>query len=95
MSVSCGNKRLTVPNSDLSHLESDGCQAIVFRLRTGEGGFGLSELILQLQNLLLVESLFTGRLQNQRLFSAFPICRHLPVRGVSLPKGLKTSRRQT
>lgn len=66
-------------NKHLSHLQGDGGQAVILGLDARQGGFGLSELILQLQDLLLEESLLTGGLQHQALFPALPVGCHLPV----------------
>lgn len=73
----------------LSQILTDGIKAFVLRLGVGEDVACLPELVLQLQDSLLIVGFLTGRLLDQRLFSALSICRHLPVVGVGLSKGLE------
>lgn len=73
----------------LSQILTDGIKAFVLRLGVGEDVACLPELVLQFQDSLLIVGFLTGRLLDQRLFSALSICRHLPVVGVGLSKGLE------
>lgn len=79
-------------SSYLSHLLGDGGQAFVLWLGVGEDITGLAELRLQLQDPLLVIGLLTHRLLDQRLLPAFPVCSHLLMVGVDLPKRLERER---
>lgn len=76
-------------HSYLSQVLGDGVQPFVLGLGIGEDVPSLAELVLQLQDPLLVVGLLTGRLLDQRLLAALPICCHLLVVGVGLSQGLE------
>lgn len=80
--------------SYLSHLLGDGGEAFVLRLGVGEDVACLAQLGLQLQDPLFVVGLLTGRLLDEGLLAALPICCHLPVVGVGLSKGLEIKQRR-
>lgn len=77
----------------LSQVLEDGVEALVLRLGVGENVACLPELGLQLQDPLFVVGLLTGRLLDEGLLAALPVCCHLSVVGVGLSKGLETQRR--
>lgn len=81
-------KRTECEVSYLFHLLVDGVESLVLGLGVGQDVARLTQLVLKLQHPLLVVGLLARRLLEQRLLTALPVRRHLPVVGVGLSKGL-------